>query len=140
MSEITSQDSTESSTEKPVIEGIGQIAIAIADRKRSVDFYQNIPGLQLLFEAPPGLAFFDCGDVRLMLTTLQGDESDHNTSVIYYKVSNIDAVTKDLKSKGVIFIHEPQSIVKMEDHDLWMAFIRDPDENLIGIMAEIPFE
>jgi len=122
------------------IESIGQIAIAISDVEASKDFYQNTLGLQLLFEAPPGLVFFDCGGVRLMLTTLQGSEADHKTSVIYYKVSDIHAATDDLKAKGVSFIHEPQMTAKMEDHDLWIGFIRDPDENLIGIMAEIPFD
>lgn len=27
--------------------------------------------------------------------------------------------------------------INIEDHELWIGFIRDPDENLIGIMAEI---
>ena len=31
-----------------------------------------------------------------------------------------------------------ESIAKMPDHELWMGFLRDPDENLIGIMAELP--
>ena len=121
------------------IETIGQIAIAVSDIKKFVDFYQNTLELKLLFEAPPGLAFFDCGGVRLMLTIPQGEERDHQTSVIYYKVNDIKAATTALKAKGVTFIHEPQMTAKMEDHELWIGFIRDPDENLVGIMAEIPY-
>lgn len=117
---------------------VGQIAIAISDLKRAIDFYQDKLGLKLLFEAPSGLAFFDCGGVRLMLTTLQGDESDHHTSAIYYKVNDIGAAAQAIKQAGVEFIHEPQLTAKMPDHELWMGFIRDPDENLIGIMAELP--
>lgn len=49
---------------KPVIDGIGQIAIAVSDIERAVAFYRDTLGLTLLFEAPPGLAFFDCGGVR----------------------------------------------------------------------------
>ncbi len=75
-----------------------------------------------------------------MLTTLQGKEEDHKTSVIYYKASDIKGATELLKNKGVAFEREPQFAAKMEDHDLWIGFLRDPDENLIGIMAEIPFE
>jgi len=26
----------------------------------------------------------------------------------------------------------------METYDLWMAFFRDPDNNLLGIMSEVP--
>ena len=75
-----------------------------------------------------------------MLTTLQGKVDDHQTSVIYYKVSDMKGSTELLKNKGIVFEREPQFAVKMEDHDLWIGFLRDPDENLIGIMAEIPFE
>ena len=121
-----------------MIDSIGQIAIAVSDINRATDFYKNTLELPLLFEAPPNLVFFMCGDVRLMLTTLQGEERDHHTSVIYYKVTDLDAVVTDLKNKGISFIREPQLTAKMPDHELWQGFIRDPDENLIGIMAELP--
>lgn len=122
-----------------VVEKIGQIAIAISDLKKSIVFYQDVLGLELLFEVPSGLAFFNCGGTRLMLTTLQGKEEDHNTSAIYYKVSDIHNTTALLKNKGVKFEREPQLAAKMEDHDLWIGFLRDPDNNLVGIMAELPF-
>ena len=120
------------------IQSIGQIAISVSDIKKSIEFYRDVLGLSLLFEAPPTMAFFECGGVRLMLTTLQGEEHDHRTSVIYYKVSDLDAATDSIKEKGVTFTREPHMIAKMEDHELWMAFFRDPDENLIGLMAELP--
>ena len=122
------------------VEKIGQISIAISDLEKSVQFYQNIIGLELLFEVPSGLAFFDCGGTRLMLTTLQGEEKDHKTSVIYYQVADIHNATELLLAKGVTFERKPQLAAKMEDHDLWIGFIRDPDNNLIGIMAELPKE
>jgi methylmalonyl-CoA/ethylmalonyl-CoA epimerase len=121
------------------IQSIGQIAIAVSDIKEAISFYRDVLGLNLLFEAPPGLAFFDCDGVRLMLTTKQGAEEDHKTSVIYYKVLDIDVAVEVLKQKGVSFVREPQMTARMEDHELWTAFFRDPDSTLIGIMAEIPF-
>lgn len=121
------------------IKSIGQIAIAVSDIERATHFYRDVLGLPLLFEAPPALAFFDCGGVRLMVTTRQGADQDHRTSVIYYKVANINAATEVLKQRNVSFVREPQMTAKMEDHELWIGFLRDPDENLIGIMAEIPF-
>ena len=120
------------------IEKIGQIAIAISDLKQSIQFYRDILGLELLFEVPTGLAFFNCGGTRLMLTTLQGKKEDHNTSAIYYQVADIKGVTELLKNKGVKFEREPQFAAKMEDHELWIGFLRDPDKNLIGIMSELP--
>ena len=32
----------------------------------------------------------------------------------------------------------PHLVAPMPDHDLWMAFIRDPDGHLIGLMMEAP--
>ena len=127
-------------TNKTNIRSIGQIAIAVSDITKSTDFYRDVLGLKFLFDAPPSLSFFDCGGVRLMLTILQGNESDHKTSTIYYKVSDINASTKALKAKSVAFEQEPQLVAKMPDHELWMGFIRDPDQNLIGIMAELPLK
>lgn len=121
------------------IEAIGQIAVAITDLQRAILFYRDVLGLTLLFEAPPGLAFFQCGGVGIMLTTLQGDEKDHHTSVIYYKVRDIEKAASTLKEKSIVFVQEPQFTARMEDHELWLGFIRDPDENLIGIMSEKPF-
>jgi len=120
------------------VEKIGQIGIAISDLKTSVHFYRNILGLELLFEVPSGLAFFNCGGTRLMLTTLQGNKEDHNTSVIYYKVSDINKASTILQSKGITFEREPQFAAKMVDHELWIGFLRDPDNNLVGLMAELP--
>lgn len=123
-----------------MIDSMGQIAIAVTDIQHSLKFYHQTLGLKLLFEAPPNLAFLQCGEVRIMLTTLQGEKSDHHTSVIYYKVSNLDLAVSSLKKKGVVFVREPQLTAKMPDHELWQGFIRDPDDNLIGIMAELPLE
>ena len=125
-------------TAKTSITGIGQIAVAVSDISRSKAFYKNTLGLKLLFEAPPGLAFFDCGGTRLMLTTLQGEERDHKTSVIYYKVTDINAASEAIKKRGASFIREPGLTAKLHNHELWIGFLRDPDENLIGIMAEMP--
>ena len=94
-------------------------------------------GLPFLFEAPPHLAFFDCGGVRLMLTIPEKPEFDHPASIIYFRVPNMQETTAVLKSRGVSFDSEPHLIAKMPNHDLWMAFLRDPEKNLIGVMSEV---
>ncbi|NRB24596.1 VOC family protein [Shewanella sp.] len=121
------------------VERIGLITIAITDLDKSVQFYCEILGLELLFEIASGLAFLNRGGTRLMLTILQGKVKNHKTSVIYYKVNDIHASTERLKDKGVEFEREPQMAAKIEDHDLWFGFLGDPDNNVIGLMAEIPF-
>jgi methylmalonyl-CoA/ethylmalonyl-CoA epimerase len=51
----------------------GQIAVSVVDLDRATSFYADVLGLRLLFRAPPGLAFFDCGGVRLMLSRPEGN-------------------------------------------------------------------
>ena len=68
-------DTTELDTTVGVgISRIGQIAINASDVERAATFYQDALGLKLLFKAGPGLAFFDCGGVRLMLTRPENPE------------------------------------------------------------------
>jgi methylmalonyl-CoA/ethylmalonyl-CoA epimerase len=72
-----------------------------------------------------------------MLTVPESAEFDHPSSTIYFKVDDLDAAYAELRGRGVPFDDEPHLIAKMPDHELWMAFFRDPDRNLHGLMAEI---
>jgi len=121
----------------PGLREIGQIAVTVKDLPGAVKFYRHTLGLPFLFEAPPHLAFFDCGGVRLMLTAPEKPEFDHPASVIYYKVVNIQESVAVLKSRGVVFESDAHLIAKMPNHDLWMAFLRDPEQNLLGLMCEV---
>src|ERR1039458_3461904 len=119
------------------ISRIGQIAINAHDVERAAAFYQDTVGLKLLFKAGPGLAFFDCGGVRLMLTLPEKPEFDHSSSILYFAVADIQAASATMKTKGVHFEAEPHLIAKMPDHDLWMVFFRDSEGNLMGLMSEV---
>lgn len=118
------------------ITGIGQIAVNVKDLARATEFYRDKLGMHLLYEFP-GLAFFDCGGVRLMLARAEKPEFDHPTSTIYYRVADIQQSARVLKDAGVQFEHEPSIIAKMPDHDLWMLFIRDSENNILGLMSEV---
>lgn len=48
---------------------IRQISMRVHDVERAVRFYRDVLGIPFLFAAPPRLAFFDCGGVRLMLNS-----------------------------------------------------------------------
>jgi methylmalonyl-CoA/ethylmalonyl-CoA epimerase len=114
---------------------IGQIAITVDDLARAKNFYQNILGMKFLFDAGQ-LAFFQCGDIRLMLSTPEKSEPRGGT-ILYYKVNDIHATHAALKSQGVEFFQDPHLIARMPDHDLWMAFLKDTEGNTIGIMCEV---
>jgi methylmalonyl-CoA/ethylmalonyl-CoA epimerase len=116
---------------------LGQIAINAKDVERATAFYQDKLGLTLLFKAPPGLAFFDCGGVRLMLDRAEKPEFDHPSSVLYFAVPNIQAAYGKLQEVGVHFEDEPHMIAKLPAHDLWMIFFRDSEGNLLALMSEV---
>ena len=115
---------------------IGQIAVACKDVARARAFYRDTLGLRHLFDAGPNLSFFDCGGVRLMLTTGETTDLQRMSSMLYYFVSDIDAVWRDLSSRGVQFPEAPHVIAKMPDHDLWLAAFSDTEGNMVGIMEE----
>ena len=115
---------------------IGQVAMVVKDVPRAVAFYRDTLGMKFLFQAPPALAFFDCGGIRLMLTVPEEKEFDHPGSILYFKVDDIDAVYADFTAKGVDFRDAPHLIVKMPDHELWMAFFRDGEGNTLALMHE----
>jgi methylmalonyl-CoA/ethylmalonyl-CoA epimerase len=119
------------------ISRVGQIAVNAHDIERAAAFYQDALGLKLLFKTPPGLAFFDCGGVRLMLTRPEKLEFDHPSSILYFAVPDIQAAHVRMKVNGVKFEDEPHLLARMPDHDLWMVFFRDSEGNLMGLMSEV---
>jgi len=115
---------------------IGQIAIIVHDVPRAVRFYRDALGLRFLFEAPPKMAFFDCGGVRLMLSLPETRELDHPSSILYFRVPDIRATRAELGSRGVAFASEPHLVARLPDHDLWLAEFHDEDGNVLALMGE----
>ena len=100
----------------PAITNIGQIALTVKELPRAVAFYRDVLGLEYLFEAS-NLAFFSCGETRIMLTTAESRESTYN-SILYYQTNNIHVACAALKGRGVPFESEPRMIARMPDHEL----------------------
>lgn len=119
------------------IRNIGQISIIVKDVERATAFYRDVLGLRLLFTVPT-MAFFDCGGVRLMLGAASSPEYDHPSSILYFRVSDINAGHQRLVEKGVDIISPPRLIAPMPDHDLWMTAFRDSEGNIHQLMSEVP--
>jgi methylmalonyl-CoA/ethylmalonyl-CoA epimerase len=132
MSADTDQPST---TAHGLLRRIGQIAVTVHDLDRAVQFYRDTMGLRFLFQAPPGLAFFDCGGVRLMLSRPEGAASA--ASIIYYTVDDIQQAYTTLSTRGAHFVGIPHMIARMPDHDLWLAECRDSEDNVLALMSEV---
>jgi len=114
---------------------IGQLALQVSDIDRAERFYRDTLGLSALFRFS-NLAFFDCDGVRLMLDGGHESTGKREQFCIYFRVSGMEAVVAALKSKQVYFEREPHVVAKMPDHELWMAFLHDPDGNRLALMEE----
>ena len=120
------------------LDRIGQISIVVRDVARAVAYYRDVLGMKFLLSAGPTLAFFDCGGVRLMLGPASEPRFDHAASILYYKVDDIGAAFATLKARGALVEREPQLTANMGTYELWVGFLRDPDENVLALMSEVP--
>ena len=116
------------------LSAIGQISVSVHDLDRATAFYRDVLGMTFLFPAGH-MAFFDCGSVRLMLTSHLG--KGEQTSIVYYRVDDLSATVAALTERGAAFDSQPHCIANMPDHDLWMAFLKDSEGNIIGLMSEV---
>jgi methylmalonyl-CoA/ethylmalonyl-CoA epimerase len=119
------------------IQNIGQISIIVHDLPRATAFYRDVLGLPLLFTAP-NLAFFDCGGVRLMLGPAETPELDHPSSILYFRVPDLNAAHQRLVEQGVPIVAPPRLIAPMPTYDLWMSAFRDTEGNIHQLMSEVP--
>lgn len=117
---------------------IKQIAVIARDVPRATRFYRDVLGMRLLFEAPPGLAFFDCGGVRLMLSPPEGPDTAGASSILYYDVPDIHAAYNTLAARGVQFDGTPHVVAALADRDVWLAELRDTEGNHLALMSEVP--
>jgi methylmalonyl-CoA/ethylmalonyl-CoA epimerase len=118
------------------IKNIGQISIIVHDLPRATAFYRDTLGLPLLFTTP-NLAFFDCGGVRLMLGPAETPELDHPSSILYFRVPDLNAAHQRLVDLGVQIVAAPRLIAPMPTYDLWMSAFRDSEGNIHQLMSEV---
>ena len=116
---------------------LAQVAIPVRDLDRARAFYRDVLGLAHLFDAPPGLAFFQCGATRLMLSQPEGPETA-GSSILYYAVPDAAAAQAELAEAGIDFDEDARCIARVGDKDIWLAVCRDSEGNLIGLMSEQP--
>jgi methylmalonyl-CoA/ethylmalonyl-CoA epimerase len=119
------------------LDHIGQIALPVRDADRSEAFYENTIGLRKLYRFGD-LVFFDCAGVRLLLDKVKDLANFKTQGTIYFRCADISLAVKELESRGVTIDLRPHLIAKMEDHDLWMAFFKDPDGHTLAVMQEAP--
>ncbi len=121
---------------------LGQVAQPVRDIERAVAFYRDVLGARHLATFnPPGLAFFDFGGVRLMLDAIT--EAQGHGAPLYFRVDDLEAGCAALEGRGVTLEAAPH-VINRDDAgvfgsagmETWMAFFRDPDENILALMTE----
>ena len=117
---------------------IGQLMIPIEDFDRGTAFYRDTLGLPFLFAAPPQMAFFMCGSVRLLVGVTPPGQKAQRGSAIYFQVKDIKGVHASLNAKGVRFLAEPHIVNRTPKSELWLAEFNDPDGNQLALMNDVP--
>lgn len=122
----------------PMLAEIGQIAVPVQDVERATTFYRDVMGMAHLFSAPPGLSFFRCGGVRLMLSTPESEEEEPAPApLLYYRVEDVEAAHGRLAGAGADVVAEPHVVHRTDDAELHMGFYRDSEGNTFATMAEV---
>ena len=116
-----------------VAKRLAQVAIIVDDLDRAKAFYGGTLGLPHLFDAPPGLAFFRCGETRLMLSRPEGPAAAG--SILYYGVEDVQAACDEMGRKGVVFEEAPRKIAELDGKPVHLAVCRDGEGNLLGLIS-----
>ena len=116
---------------------IGQVALPVRDVDRAEAFYGEVLGLRKLFRFGD-LTFFDCAGVRLLLEKARDSDRMASGGTIYFRCADLALGVRELTGRGVSFEQPPTLVARMDDHDLWMAFFRDPDGHSLALLQEAP--
>jgi DNA-binding CsgD family transcriptional regulator/catechol 2,3-dioxygenase-like lactoylglutathione lyase family enzyme len=114
---------------------LAQVARTVRDVDAARSWYRDVLGLPELY-AFPGLAFFDLGGVRLMLS--EETAAGAGDSILYLRVPDIHAAKAELEQRGVRFTHAPHRIHRHEDGtEEWMAFFDDDESRPLALMTQV---
>jgi catechol 2,3-dioxygenase-like lactoylglutathione lyase family enzyme/DNA-binding CsgD family transcriptional regulator len=110
---------------------LGQVALKVSNLERAIDWYANILGLPLVMEFE-GMAFLQAGETRLYVSI--GDPGQN--ALLYFCTPNLHAMVNRLMSAGAPLVAAPHRIhVHSDGREEWMAFVKDPDGTVFGLMA-----
>lgn len=119
---------------------VGQVLIPVTNLEQAVEFYRYTLGLPFLFTAPPQMAFFQCGSVRLLVGVPLESAPYQRASTVYFQVSDIQSTQTELSERGVEFQSAPHIVHRTLETDLWLAEFTDPDGNVLALMSETKAE
>lgn len=116
---------------------IGQVSLFVRSAADAEAWYRDVLGLPHLYTFGD-LVFFDCDGIRLYIHAVP-DVDWKPSSILYFKVPDINEAHRLLMERGIHFTGAPHLIYKDEQTAVeeWMAFFEDPDGNMHAIMARV---
>ena len=116
---------------------IGQLMIPVENLDAAITYYRDKLGIKFLFQAPPQMAFFQAGTVRLLVGVPEPGQTARRGSLVYFSVPDIRAVYNTLIERGVDMGAEPHVVHRTPTYELWLCEFRDPDGNQLALMSEV---
>ncbi len=127
----------------PAIGTVRQLALSAGrDLDVTLAFWRDVLGLNVHARYdPPGMAFIMAGDVRLLFT------DGVPAGTVYLDIAGLEAFHAEAKAAGVPFTAPPALVHKDTEGTFgrageseWMAFLKDPAGNTIGLVERLPPE
>ncbi|MDG6902156.1 MAG: VOC family protein [Nitrososphaerota archaeon] len=113
-----------------MITGIIDVAIVVTDAKKSLKWYTEVLGLEPRDTKGHWITVAPKGS-KTVLHICESEEPEKGNTGIALGTKNLDETYRELKSKGVKFIHPPKD-------EGWGPFaqLEDPDGNIIWLNPE----
>ena len=112
-----------------MINKIGFTAYTVSNLQQSINFYQNLLGLELLLK-DARWAEFNISGQRFAINEKSNKTIITNEAgaIVYFEANPIEAIVKTLKNKGVKFNGE----IEIYSYGKMILF-SDPDDNSLGL-------
>jgi catechol 2,3-dioxygenase-like lactoylglutathione lyase family enzyme len=127
----------------PVIGAVRQVALSAGrDLDATLAFWRDVLGMSVHARYdPPGIAFIMAGEVRLFFT------DGVTAGIVYLDIAGLDTFHAEAKAAGIPFTAPPALVHRDTEGQFgtageseWMAFLKDPAGNTIGLVERLPPE
>ena len=126
----------------PTIQGLKHLALKVMDLSRSLEFYERVFGMRVVWQPDPENVYLSSGDDNLALHQIPCDESpsyqlrqaqylDH-FGFFVDSVESVDAFFQQVEKAGVTIVKAP----KQHRDGSYSFYLADPDNNTIQVLYE----
>ncbi|MGM9522228.1 MAG: VOC family protein [Oscillospiraceae bacterium] len=125
------------------IEGVAHVGLFVKDAQRSLEFYRDILGFEVIWDTMNGkvrMVFMQNGGAQIEIVQIPGlgDRPAGSFDHLAMKVTNLEQVKADLEAKGVRFDEGSYECVPcvFENGSKWI-FFNGPDGERLEIVENL---